>query len=89
MSRSNGEPQSRIAEVKAAAEDVLRFAAGQELAESDLFPYGVNRISLQIRAGDVELNLEISGPDHAHDHEHEEDAEDWMLEGDDLDEVDE
>ena len=83
MSKSNGpsEPRTAINELKSAAEDLLRFAAGVDLAESDLFPYGVNRISLQIKAGDAELNLEISGPDHAHGHD---DPDEWALDEEDV-----
>ena len=33
---------------------------------SMLFPYGVNHVSVTVRAGDVEISMHMAGPDHAH-----------------------
>lgn len=78
---SDNKDQSRtLAEVKAAAEDLVRQAAGADITESDVFPYGVSRIAVSVRAGDIEIALEISGPDHGHGHE----EEAWIEEDDDL-----
>jgi hypothetical protein len=76
--------------LRMAAQDLLRFLTGPELAESDLFPYGITRISFTMRAGDAELQLEVEGPDHPHDHDHDdEDEEDWLIDrGDGLPELD-
>ena len=63
MSKENGHT---LQEVQAVARDLLRHAASQEMAESDLFPYGVNHVSVTVRAGDVEISMHMAGPDHAH-----------------------
>ena len=64
MSKENGHS---LQEVHAVARDLLRQAAGQEIAESDLFPYGVNHVSVTVRAGEIEVSLDMAGPDHAHE----------------------
>jgi hypothetical protein len=58
-----------LAEVRAAAEELLLRAAGADVSESDLFPYGVNQIAIHVKAADIEVSLEISGPDHGHEEE--------------------
>jgi hypothetical protein len=64
--------------VQAAARDLLRQAAATDLYQSALFPHGVNQLSLTVRAGDIEVSLELSGPDHSHD------VEDLEIDPDDL-----
>jgi hypothetical protein len=66
-----------LAEVKAAALDLLARASGPDLAETDLFPYGITRIAVSVKALGVEVALEISGPDHSHD---EDEDDDWLEE---------
>ena len=51
--------------VKAAAESLLDRAAGPELAASFLFPYGINKVSVEVKHGDAEVKIELSGPDRA------------------------
>jgi hypothetical protein len=69
MSESNAGSASpaSLAEVKAAAEDLLARATGPDIADSELFPYGVNRVVISVSAGDIDIHVEISGPDHAHE----------------------
>lgn len=74
------EQTATFSEVKAAAEDLLRQAAGPDITESDVFPYGVSRIAVSVRAGAIEIALEVSGPDHAHGGE----EEAWLEEDEDL-----
>jgi hypothetical protein len=87
MSKENGSSEHVVAELKSAAQDLLRFLAGQEMSQSELFPYGVNAISITVKSGDAEINLEVGGPDHAH-HEHDEEDEEWFSEADDLPDLD-
>jgi hypothetical protein len=88
MSKENGRAESGVAELKAAAAELLRTLAGSEIEESDLFPFGVTRVSLTVKSGTSEIHLEIAGPDqpHFHDHSHDDD-EDWSL-VDDLPDLD-
>ena len=87
MSKDSSQSDHPIADLKSAAEDLLRFLAGQEMSQSELFPYGVNAIAITVRNGDAEIHLEVGGPDHAH-HDHEEDDEEWYGDVDDLPDVD-
>lgn len=72
-------PSGMLAEVKAAADDLIGRAARADVQDSDLFPYGVNRIAVSVRLGEIEVSVEISGPDHSHDPKEEE----WLPEDDD------
>ncbi len=76
MSVNNGQPASgnSLSDVKNAAEDLLGKIATADLDNTDLFPYGINRVSVVVRAGDAEVQVEISGPDHAHPHD---EVEEW------------
>ena len=75
-----------LGEVKAAAEDLLIRAASPEVMGSDLFPYGVSRLEVFVKAGDISVSLQMSGPDHPHAHE---DEEMWDFEEDEDDLFDE
>ena len=79
MSQSTGptSADASFAEVKQAAQELLARASGPEIAESDLFPHGINRIAVAVKAGQIEMSIEISGPDHSH-----EDVDDDWLEED-------
>lgn len=89
MSKDNGRADSSVSELKAAAADLLRTLASTEIEESDLFPFGVNRVSISVKSGSSEIHLEVAGPDdaHVHDHDHGHDEDDWMLDPDDLPEL--
>jgi len=80
MKDTNGESSERqlLADVRAAADELLARIAGPDIADSDLFPYGINRVTVNVRAGDVEVNVEVEGPDHSHGGE--EDDEEWLTE---------
>jgi hypothetical protein len=78
-------PIATLAEVRATAEALLARLSGPEMEETDLFPHGLTRVSVQVRAGEVEIALEVEGPEHAQDEDEEEDEDDWDLE-DELDE---
>jgi len=58
-----------LSEVKAVAEELLEQIAGQDLTETDLFPYGVNRMAVRVRAGECSIEIEMEGPDHPHTQE--------------------
>lgn len=87
MSKENGQGDQVVAELKTAAQDLLRFLAGDEMSQSELFPYGVNAIAITVKSGDAEIHLEVGGPDHAH-HDHDEDDEEWFDEADELPDLD-
>lgn len=86
MSKDSGRGTGTVAELKAAAEDLLRFLGGQEMSGSELFPYGVTAISIRVKSGDEELTLEVGGPDQVHSHDGDED--DWYLESDPIRDLD-
>jgi hypothetical protein len=88
MSKENGPNDRTVADLKSAAQDLLRFLAGPEMSESELFPYGVNAIAITVKNGDAEVRLEIGGPDHAHHDHDEEDDEGWFSEVDELPDLD-
>lgn len=75
MSEPAAPGSPRLDEVKAVAAELLRQAGGPEVMESPLFPYGVNRIAIRVRAGEIEVSMELSGPDHRHAEE-----EEWLSE---------
>jgi hypothetical protein len=74
MSRDDTASPATLAEVQAAASDLLRQALNQDTTETGAFPYGVSRVAVNVRAGAIEVAREMSGPDHAHSH-------DWETEG--------
>ena len=80
MSRDDHDSSpATLAQVQAAARDLLRQAAATDMYQSALFPHGVNQLSLTVRAGDIEVSLELAGPDHSHE------VEDLEIDPDDLD----
>jgi len=85
MSNESGQGDHVVAELKTAAQDLLRFLAGEEMSQSELFPYGVNAIAITVKSGDAEIHLEVGGPDHPH---HDEDDEEWFDEADELPDLD-
>ena len=86
MSKENS---AAITDLQAAARELLGFLTGPELADSDLFPYGVTHVALSVKVGDAEVQLEVSGPDHPHDHDHDHDEDDdgdhWLIDRGDAD----
>jgi hypothetical protein len=88
MSKENGSSNGAVTDLKSAAQELLRFLAGPEMAESELFPYGVNAIAITVKNGDAEIHLEIGGPDHAHHDHDEDDDEGWFSEVDELSDLD-
>lgn len=69
-------PAATLAEVKAAAEELLARVAGTDLTDTDLFPHGITRLNVHLKAGEVEVQLELEGPERGHDHDHEDEWED-------------
>jgi hypothetical protein len=55
-----------LAEVKSTVDDLLIRAAGSNITESGLFPHGVTHVSVRVAVGEIEISVEISGPDHSH-----------------------
>ena len=70
--------QPTLEQVKAAASEMLQEASASELTSR--LTHGANRVSVCVRAGDVEVTVEVSGPGHSHD-------EDEGAEWDDEDEL--
>jgi hypothetical protein len=81
---TSGSGASSLAEVKAAAESLLQRAASDDVLESGLFTYGVNRVVIHVKSGENEINVEITGPDHSHPHM-DDDDDPWEDEIDDDD----
>lgn len=84
MSKDNGNGESGVAELKEAAAELLQLLAAPDIADSDLFPYGVNHVAITVKQGDSEITLEVSGPQNPHFHDHEEE-DDWVMDPVDLD----
>jgi hypothetical protein len=84
MSESNGQGGTGVPlnEVKAAAEDLLLRIADPEAPLADLFPDGVSHLAVTVKAGDVEVTVEIRGIEHSHVSE---DEEGWL--DDDMDDL--
>ncbi len=76
--------EASLADVKAAARELVQTAAESSVVAPDLFPYGVNRVAVTVKSGSIEVSLEISGPDHSHESE-----EDMWLEAEPNDLFDE
>lgn len=82
MSKNDdGAAGASLNEVKQAVAELLGLLSSPDLAASDLFPHGVNQISLHVRAGELAVSLEMSGPDHSHPHE--EEGEEWLEDDED------
>jgi hypothetical protein len=61
-----------LREVRTTAEELLQELCGPTITDSPLFPYGINRVEVRVKAGDIEIRLEASGPDQG------DDEDDWM-----------
>lgn len=81
MAEKNPQASATLGEVQTAAEELLVRAASPEVMGSDLFPYGVSRLEVFVKAGDISVSLQMSGPDHPHQHA---DEEEWELDEDDF-----
>ncbi len=91
MSKDNGQtdPATLLEEVRATAEELLLRACSPGIQESGLFPYGINRLSIQVRAGEAEVSLEISGPEQAQQSDEDWDDDDDFFDDEDEDEEEE
>jgi len=81
MADKNSEPSASLSEVKAAAEELLVRAASPEVLGTELFPYGLTRLEVFVKAGDITVSLEMAGPEVGHSHGDEE--EEWDLDDED------
>jgi hypothetical protein len=90
MGKDSNAEAAAMTDLQSAARELLGFLTGPELAESDLFPYGVTHVAISVKVGEAELQLEVSGPDHPHEHEHDHDDEDdWLIDrGDAISDLD-
>jgi hypothetical protein len=62
-----------LREVRTTAEELLQELSGPTITDSPLFPYGISRVRVRVKAGDIEIRLEVSGPEHGDGED-----DDWM-----------